>query len=127
MGGKPNNPTYEQVCNKTTGHAETVEMIFDPAKTNFETLARLFFEIHDPTQVDRQGPDVGGVRSAIFYCDETQKQTSEKLIGILVAKGYKIATELTPADEFWPAEDYHQDYYDRTGKQPYCHGYTKRF
>ena len=128
MGGSTDNPDYEQVCSGKTGHTETVEIIYDPATTDFETLARLFFEIHDPTQIDRQGPDVGDqYRSAVFYKDELQFQTSKELIGLLEGKGYRIATELVKADKFWPAETYHQDYYDRSGKQPYCHGYQKRF
>jgi len=117
-----------RVCSGATGHAETVEVVFDPSKTTFEKLARLFFEIHDPTQVDRQGPDVGDqYRSAIFYVDDGQKQTAEKLIKILEGKGYDVATELVKADTFWEAEEYHQDYYEHTGKQPYCHIYQERF
>lgn len=128
MGGDKNNPGYKDVCTGTTGHAETVEVIYDPLKVSFEQLARLFFEIHDPTQVNRQGPDVGHqYRSAIFYTDEKQKKTAEKLIRILKDKGYQIATELARADTFWIAEDYHQDYYEKNGKQPYCHIYQKRF
>jgi peptide methionine sulfoxide reductase msrA/msrB len=128
IGGKKDNPTYQEVCNKNTGHAEAVEVVFDPSKTSYEKLTRLFFEIHDPTQVDRQGPDIGEqYRSEIFYLDEDQKATAEKLIGILKAKGYRIATQVTPATTFWPAEDYHQDYYENKGTLPYCHGYTKRF
>ena len=128
MGGSKENPTYKEVCYMGTGHAEAVEVVFDPRKTDFETLARLFFEIHDPTQVNRQGPDVGDqYRSEIFYTNDTQKMTAEKLIKILEEKGYKIATKLAMADTFWPAEDYHQDYYDKNKKMPYCHGYTKRF
>jgi peptide methionine sulfoxide reductase msrA/msrB len=128
MGGHTANPTYKEVCTGKTGHAETMEIEFDPSKTNYETLARLFFEIHDPTQEGRQGPDVGDqYRSAIFYTDDSQKQIAEKLIQILKGKGYKVVTELAKADKFWPAEDYHQDYYDVTGKQPYCHAYQKRF
>ena len=128
MGGNKEDPSYKEVCFKGTGHAETVEVVFDPSKTDFETLARLFFEIHDPTQVNRQGPDVGDqYRSEIFYTSDSQKMMAEKLIKILEEKGYKIATKLTLAGTFWPAEDYHQDYYDRNGKMPYCHGYTKRF
>ncbi len=128
MGGHTSGPTYEDVSYKNTGHAEAVEVVFDPAKTSYEKLAKLFFEIHDPTQVDRQGPDVGKqYRSAIFYTDDMQKRTAEKLIRILRDKGYDVVTELVMADTFWEAEDYHQDYYDRTGKQPYCHVYQKRF
>jgi len=128
MGGHTTNPTYRQVCEGITGHAETAEVTFDPTKTNYEKLARLFFEIHDPTQLDRQGPDVGEqYRSAIFYTDDAQKQTALRLIDILKSKGYKVVTEVAKAGTFWPAENYHQDYYDHNGKQPYCHFYQKRF
>ncbi|MFQ5608224.1 MAG: bifunctional methionine sulfoxide reductase B/A protein, partial [Candidatus Zixiibacteriota bacterium] len=128
MGGSVENPSYEQVCSNTTGHAETVEVVFDPAKTDFETLARLFFEIHDPTQVNRQGPDIGDqYRSAVFYVDDEQKQVTEKLIGLLKEKGFDVATEVAQAGDFWPAEDYHQDYYARNGKEPYCHIYQQKF
>jgi len=128
MGGENDNPTYEDVCYKNTGHAEAVEVVFDPSQTDYETLAKLFFEIHDPTQVNRQGPDVGSqYRSAVFYTSDEQKATTEKLMGILGDKGLKVATELVKAEKFWPAENYHQDYYDKTGRMPYCHAYTKRF
>ena len=128
MGGHVDNPSYERVCSGTTGHAETVEVEYDPAKTDFETLARLFFEIHDPDQVNRQGPDIGPqYRSAVFYVDENQRKITEKLIGLLREKGYDVATEVVKAKEFWPAENYHQDYYDHNGKKPYCHAYQKRF
>ena len=128
MGGHTDNPTYEEVCDGTTGHAETVEVVFDPTKTDYETLAKLFFEIHDPTQVNRQGPDRGAqYRSAVFYVDDNQKMITEKLIGILKGKGLKVATEVSEAGTFYPAEAYHQDYYDRTGKTPYCHFRVERF
>ncbi len=128
MGGRTSNPTCREVCTGTTGHAETMEVTFDPSRTTFEKLARLFFEIHDPTQKGRQGPDIGDqYRSAIFYTGEEQKKTAERLIEILREKGFAVTTELTEAGTFWPAEDYHQDYYAKTGKRPYCHGYTKRF
>ena len=128
MGGKTKNPTYQEVCKGKSGHVETVKVIFDPKITDFETLCRLFFEIHDPTQINRQGPDVGyQYRSMIFYNNPNQKQTAEKLIKLLNNKGYKIATELTAAKQFYEAELYHQDYYDKNGKKPYCHGYVKRF
>jgi peptide methionine sulfoxide reductase msrA/msrB len=128
MGGHTQNPTYKQVCTGKTGHAETMEVVFDPSKTNYETLARLFFELHDPTQVNRQGPDVGDqYRSAVFYVNENQKQVTQKLIGLLKDKGLNVATEVAAAGAFWKAEDYHQDYYDNNGHTPYCHGYTKRF
>jgi peptide methionine sulfoxide reductase msrA/msrB len=128
MGGKTKNPTYREVCNGDTGHAETVEVEYDPSKTNFETLARLFFEIHDPTQFNRQGPDYGDqYRSAVFYVDEEQKLAAGKLIGLLKDKGLKVVTQLAKAETFWEAEKYHQDYYKQNGKRPYCHVYTQRF
>jgi peptide methionine sulfoxide reductase msrA/msrB len=128
IGGKTENPTYEEVCSHKTGHIEAVEIEYDPTKTTYEKLAKLFFEIHDPTQVDRQGPDIGEqYRSEIFYMDEDQKETAQKLINILQDKGYDVATRLTKATKFWKAENYHQDYYLNKGSLPYCHGYTKRF
>lgn len=128
MGGRTENPTYREVCSGATGHAEAIEVVFDPSQTSFEKLARLFFETHDPTQVNRQGPDIGDqYRSAIFYADDGQKRTAQKLIELLRAKGYKIATQLNEAGTFWEAEEYHQDYYFNNGKQPYCHSYTARF
>jgi peptide methionine sulfoxide reductase msrA/msrB len=127
-GGKTERPTYEQICSGKTGHAEAVEIVFDPNKTNYETLAKLFFEIHDFTQLNRQGPDVGEqYRSEIFYLNDEQKQTVEKLIKILKDKGYDVKTAINPAKAFWPAEQYHQDYYQKTGKTPYCHIYKKIF
>ena len=128
IGGNKDYPTYKDVCGGNTGHAEAVELVYDPEKTDFEKLAKLFLEIHDPTHVNRQGPDVGTqYRSAIFYLDDKQKQTAEKLIKILKAKGLKIATKIEPAGRFWTAEDYHQDYYKRKKTLPYCHRYQKRF
>jgi len=127
-GGHTKNPTYREVCSGTTGHAEAVEVVFDPAKTSYEELAKLYFETHDPSQVNRQGPDVGEqYRSEIFYLDEQQKETAEKLIKILQTKGYKVVTRLTKASEFWKAEDYHQDYYMKKNGSPYCHIYKKKF
>ena len=128
MGGHTEGPTYSEVSSGRTGHAETVEVVYDPTRTTFEELARLFFEIHDPTQVDRQGPDRGSqYRSAIFYMDDEQKLTAERLIGILKEKGHDVATEVTAAGPFWKAEDYHQDYYARSGGSPYCHARRKLF
>ncbi len=127
-GGRTDRPTYEEVCSHTTGHAEAVEVVFDSGRTSFEKLARLFFEIHDFTQVDRQGPDVGDqYRSAIFYRNGDQKRIAENLIRALSGKGLKVATKLEPAGTFWKAEEYHQDYYQKTGKQPYCHFRRKVF
>ncbi|MDF9827531.1 peptide methionine sulfoxide reductase msrA/msrB [Ereboglobus sp. PH5-10] len=128
MGGMTKNPTYRQVSAGGTGHIETVEVVYDPLQTDFESLARLFFEIHDPTQTDRQGPDIGEqYRGAIFYLNDGQKNTAEKLIRLLRNKGLNVVTKLEAAPTFWKAEDYHQQYYDNNGKQPYCHAYTKRF
>jgi peptide methionine sulfoxide reductase msrA/msrB len=127
-GGHKDKPTYKEVCTGTTGHAEAVEVVFDPEKVSFETICKVFFETHDPTQVDGQGPDIGDqYRSEIFYVNDNQKVVSEKLIGILRDKGYNVVTKLTPATIFWIAEDYHQDYYDHKGSTPYCHIYKKKF
>jgi peptide methionine sulfoxide reductase msrA/msrB len=128
MGGHKANPTYKEVCSGTTGHAETLEVVYEPSVTNFEKLAKLFFEIHDPTQVNRQGPDIGSqYRSAIFYTDDQQKETAIKLIDILKEKGYNVVTEVVKADKFWEAEEYHQLYYDKNKGKPYCHIYKKIF
>ena len=128
MGGEKENPTYEEVCYTNTGHIEAVEVKFESDKVSFEKLAKLFFEIHDPTQVGRQGPDIGEqYSSVVFYANEEQKKTTFHLIKLLENKGYNIATKVVDAGKFWPAEDYHQDYYKKTRKQPYCHFYTKRF
>lgn len=116
-GGHAENPTYEQVCAHGTGHAEAVLIDFDPEQVSYETLVRQFFRMHDPTQLNRQGPDVGdNYRSAIFYFDDTQRQTAEK-VKADVAPRYKkpIVTEITPAGKFYEAEAYHQKYTERTG------------
>jgi len=121
-GGHVNNPTYKQVCTGSTGHAEAVEVIFDPEKVSYETLVRLFFETHDFTQVDRQGPDIGTqYRSAMFYIGDEQKVIIEKIIDELELKNFKVATEVAKASEFYIGEEYHQDYYDNKGGTPYCH------
>lgn len=127
-GGRKENPTYKEVCAGNTGHYEAIEVVFDPSKTTYETVARMFFETHDPTQWNHQGPDVGEqYRSAVFYRSDEQKKVAERLITELKSKGFKVVTELKPAAVFWKAEDYHQDYYDHKGSLPYCHGYVKRF
>jgi peptide methionine sulfoxide reductase msrA/msrB len=128
IGGHKDHPTYEEVCTGKTGHAEAMQVIFDPAQVTYRDLAILFFEIHDFTQVNGQGPDIGEqYRSEVFYLDENQKKTIEELFGILKEKGYKVATKLTPATTFWNAENYHQEYYSRKGSKPYCHAYRKVF
>ncbi len=128
IGGCADAPTYKKVCSGQTGHAEAVEVVFDPQVTSFTTLAKLFFEIHDPTQHMRQGPDVGSqYRSAIFYLTEEQKKIAERLVQELEKKGLHVTTEITPASMFYPAENYHQQYYEKRGKTPYCHVRVKRF
>lgn len=128
MGGRTQAPTYHTVSSGRTGHAEAVRVIYNPSQVSYEQLARLFFEIHDPTQVDRQGPDVGDqYRSAIFVSSSAEEEIVKGLIDELTAKGLKVATEVAPAERFWPAEAYHQDYYSRSGKTPYCHSRVKRF
>lgn len=128
MGGSIESPSYRQVSSHRSGHAETVQVVYDPSKTDYEEVAKLFFEIHDPTQVNRQGPDVGNqYRSEVFYRTVEQKEIAEKLVSILEKKGMDIATLITPARTFWEAEDYHQDYYSRNGGTPYCHRRVNRF
>jgi peptide methionine sulfoxide reductase msrA/msrB len=127
-GGKVERPTYQQVSTGKTGHAESVEILFDPAKVTYEKLARRFFEIHDPTEKNRQGPDVGTqYRSAVFYFNEAQKKTAQTLIGLLRGRGYEVVTEVVPASTFWPAEEYHQDYLTRHPERSSCHVPVKRF
>jgi len=127
-GGETENPTYKEVCSGNTGHVEAVEVTYDPSIISYEELARLFFNIHDPTQENGQGPDIGGQYiSVIFYRNKQQKETAQKLINILKQKGYDVATQLREAGPFWEAEPYHQDYYQKTGGSPYCHVYEKKF
>lgn len=127
-GGHKDNPTYQEVCTKTTGHLEVVRVIYDSSKLDLDSLIKYFFEIHDPTQTDGQGPDIGNqYLSAIFYYNQQQKEIAEGIIKILQEKGYEIATSLRPVEPFWIGEEYHRDYYNHKGTLPYCHGYTKRF
>lgn len=127
-GGKTKRPSYEQVSTGTTGHAETTEVIFNTTETSYEDLVKLFFETHDFTQVNRQGPDVGTqYRSVIFYKDDEQKQIAEAYKNKLISMGYLVATSIEPASTFWQAEKYHQKYYDKKGGVPYCHAYRKIF
>lgn len=123
-GGQVDNPTYKQICTGTTGHAEVVQVRYDPAQLSFRDLLEVFFTIHDPTTLNRQGGDVGTqYRSAIFYHNEAQKETAESLIAELEAARVwdnPIVTEVTSLERFYPAEDYHQDYYENNAYQPYC-------
>ena len=127
-GGKKLNPTYEEVCAHHTGHVEAIRVLYDPIKLNYDNLVKYFFEIHDFTQENGQGPDIGEqYLSRIFYYDDAQKAAVQDIINELKAKQYHVATKLLPVSTFWPAEKYHQDYYQKTGKQPYCHHYEKKF
>ena len=123
-GGHVRNPSYRQVCNGDTGHAEVVQVTFDPQVVSFEDLLDVFFTIHDPTTLNRQGADVGTqYRSAIFYHSPEQKAIAEQTIAELNAAkiwGSPIVTEVAPAQTFYVAEDYHQEYFENNGNQPYC-------
>jgi peptide-methionine (S)-S-oxide reductase len=123
-GGEVPDPTYRQVCTGTTGHAEVVQVTFDPEVVSFREILEVFFTIHDPTTLNRQGADVGPqYRSAIFYHDENQRRVAEEVISELEAEGVwddPIVTEVSPFDTYYVAEDYHQEYYRNNGYQPYC-------
>jgi len=123
-GGNVPNPTYRQVCTGTTGHAEVVQITFDPQLISFKELLQLFFTVHDPTTLNRQGPDVGTqYRSAIFYHTPAQKAIAEQVIKEMTAAQIwpsPIVTEVTPFSAFYKAEDYHQEYFKFNGEQPYC-------
>jgi len=128
MGGTTEQPTYQDVCSGRSGHAEVVEVTYDETTIGFETLTKLFFELHNPNQLNRQGPDIGEqYRSVIFYQGQNELKISNDLIQILIRKGNEIATQTLPVVQFYPAENYHQDYYHKKGGTPYCHSYTKRF
>jgi peptide-methionine (S)-S-oxide reductase len=123
-GGDVPNPTYRQVCSETTGHAEVVQVTFDPDEVSYRDILEVYFTIHDPTTLNRQGADVGTqYRSVIFYHDEEQKRTAEEVISDLETEGIwnnPIVTEVAPLDKFYVAEDYHQNYFRNNGFQPYC-------
>lgn len=128
MGGHVDSPTYEQVSSKTSGHLEAVRVRYHTDEVSYEEVAKLFFEIHDPTQTDGQGPDIGPeYLSAVFYTSPEQQQTAASLIGKLEKRGFVVATTLRPAARFWLAEEYHQNYYVRKGSKPYCHTRVRRF
>ncbi len=122
-GGARKNPSYEQVCTGATGHAEVGEILYDPAIINYAQILVIFWAIHDPTTLNAQGADKGTqYRSVIYYGDETQKAVAEASIAEAAAQwSDPIVTELSPAPEFYPAEDYHQNYYDTHPTQRYCH------
>lgn len=118
-GGKTENPTYEEVCSHTTGHAEAVLVEFDPSKVTYAELARVFFETHDPTTMNRQGPDVGDqYRSEIFTFDEAQAKAAREAASVAQKElGKTVVTRITPAGAFWKAEEYHQQYDEKTGRK----------
>jgi len=124
MGGKTENPSYDDVCSGGTGHAEVVQVTFDPQVVSFTEILQVFFAIHDPTTLNRQGNDVGTqYRSAIFYHSPAQKAVAESTIANLKANGVyddPIVTEIAPVTKFYPAENYHQEYFRRNPAQPYC-------
>lgn len=123
-GGTTPNPTYQQVCSNETGHAEAVQLTFDPGKVSYREILEIFFSVHNPTTLNRQGEDVGTqYRSAIFYHNDRQRAVAEALIKELNEKGVwqkPIVTEVAPLDKFYPAEDYHRQYFARHPEQSYC-------
>jgi peptide-methionine (S)-S-oxide reductase len=123
-GGHTENPTYREVCSETTGHAEVTQIKFDPEVISFKEILQVFFSVHDPTTLNRQGNDIGSsYRSAIFYHDENQKRIAEEVIREVTEEGVyddPIVTEVTAFDKFYPAEDYHQEYFANNPNQPYC-------
>jgi peptide-methionine (S)-S-oxide reductase len=123
-GGHKENPTYQEVCSETTGHAEVVQIRFDPKELTLKELLQVFFTIHDPTTLNRQGGDIGtSYRSAIFYHSDEQRRIADEVIAEFTAEGIydnPIVTEVEPIDKFWPAENYHQEYFANNPNQPYC-------
>ncbi len=123
-GGTTNNPTYEEVSTGRTGHAESVQVTFDPARTSYREILEIFFSVHDPTTLNRQGADVGTqYRSAIFYHDEKQKAVAEEIIREMTKDGMfrdRIVTQVVALQKFYPAEDYHRNYFEKHPEQAYC-------
>ena len=127
-GGTEENPTYTEVKAHQTKHVEAIEVVYDADIISYTDLCKVFFEIHDPAQTDGIGPDMGPqYRSEIFYLNEEQKKCAEEVIEILRAKGDVVNTVLRPAEKFWKGEEYHQNYYEKTGGEPYCHIRVKKF
>ena len=127
IGGHVENPSYEQVCQKNTGHIEAVKVYYDPSKVDYKELAMIFFETHNYSQEDGQGPDIGPQYvSRVFTEDKNEIETINELSGIL-EKIDHVATKILPLSKFWVAEDYHQDYYEKQGQSPYCHIYRELF
>lgn len=128
MGGETVNPTYKDVCSGLTGHAETVKVLFDKKMTDYSTVVKYFLEIHDPEQINQQGPDKGTqYRSVIFILTKEQRRIALSLINDLKSLGFNVVTEVRPASRFYKAESYHQNYYTKNNKTPYCHFKVKRF
>jgi len=128
MGGHVKNPGYYEVVGGKTGHLEAVEVIYDSSKISYKKIAKTFFEIHDPTQKNGQGPDIGSqYLSAVFTSDESEKSTIKALFEELYENGFDVATQILPTAQYYKADEGHQNYYNKKGSKPYCHGYTKRF
>jgi peptide methionine sulfoxide reductase msrA/msrB len=127
-GGHIENPSYKQVCAGSTGHLECCEVTYNPTQVSYEHLCKLFFETHDFSQTNGQGPDIGPqYLSALFLSSTDERKVAEEVIETLKEKGFKVATQIRPNAHFWPAEDYHQKYYFHEAKTPYCHIYRKIF
>jgi len=128
IGGNVDHPRYEDVKAQKTGHLEAVVVEYDPTLTDYKHLCQFFFEIHDPAQTDGQGPDLGSqYLSGIFYVDDEQLAIANEVIEDLRKRGYEVNTALHPTCQFWIAEEYHQDYYDKTHGEPYCHIWERKF
>lgn len=128
IGGSVVDPSYDQVCQGNTGHYEAVRVIYDKEKTDYHSVLKRFFEIHDPTQAAGQGPDIGSqYQSAVFYYNQEQLKDAETLVQMLKKRGFSAVTNLLPMQTFWPAEEYHQNYYTKHHKTPYCHQPVNRF
>lgn len=128
IGGDVNHPTYEEVCRGNTGHVEAIRIIYDIEKLEYEDIIKYFFEIHDPSQKNGQGPDIGSqYLSKIFYYNEEQHDAAQYVINLLKNKNIFVTTKLVPVSTFWKAEEYHQAYYEKSGKTPYCHVYERKF